>query len=52
LLRRAPRIAVTEAARVARRPVNLTQQMVYVLLYAALLATRSWDRWSLDARRR
>jgi thiosulfate dehydrogenase [quinone] large subunit len=30
----------------------LTQQMVYVLLYAALLATRSWDRWSLDARRR
>jgi thiosulfate dehydrogenase [quinone] large subunit len=31
---------------------TLTQQMIYVLLYAALLATRSWDRWSLDARLR
>ena len=30
---------------------TLTQQMVYVFIYAALLATRSWDRWSLDARR-
>jgi thiosulfate dehydrogenase [quinone] large subunit len=30
----------------------LTQQMVYALVYAALLATRSWDRWSLDAIRR
>jgi thiosulfate dehydrogenase [quinone] large subunit len=29
---------------------TLTQQMVYVFLYAALLATRSWDRWSMDAR--
>jgi thiosulfate dehydrogenase [quinone] large subunit len=28
----------------------LTQQMVYLSIYAALLATRSWDRWSLDAR--
>jgi thiosulfate dehydrogenase (quinone) large subunit len=28
---------------------TLTQQMVYALLYAALIATRSWDRWSLDA---
>ena len=27
----------------------LTQQMVYLSIYAALLATRSWDRWSLDA---
>jgi thiosulfate dehydrogenase [quinone] large subunit len=27
----------------------LTQQMVYALIYAALLATRSWDRWSLDS---
>src|SRR5258708_4036347 len=31
---------------------TLTQQMVYVFLYAALLATRSWDRWSMDARPR
>jgi hypothetical protein len=31
---------------------TLTQQMVYVLLYAVLLATRSWDRWSMDARQR
>jgi thiosulfate dehydrogenase [quinone] large subunit len=30
----------------------LTQQMVYALIYAALLATRSWDRWSLDSIRR
>ena len=29
---------------------TLTQQMVYVFIYAALLATRSWDSWSLDAR--
>jgi len=28
----------------------LTQQMFDVFLYAALLATRSWDRWSFDAR--
>ncbi len=28
----------------------LTQQMLYVLIYAALLATRLWDRWSLDTR--
>ena len=28
----------------------LTQQMFYVFLYAVLLATRSWDRWSFDAR--
>lgn len=33
----------------------LTQQMVYAFLYAALIATLGWDRWSLDelrARRR
>jgi thiosulfate dehydrogenase [quinone] large subunit len=30
----------------------LTQQMIYVLIYSLLLATRSWDRWSLDARRK
>jgi thiosulfate dehydrogenase [quinone] large subunit len=29
---------------------TLTQQMLYVFIYTALLATRSWDRWSLDAR--
>jgi thiosulfate dehydrogenase [quinone] large subunit len=29
---------------------TLTQQMLYAFLYSALLATRSWDRWSLDAR--
>ena len=28
---------------------TLTQQMVYALIYAALIATLSWDRWSLDA---
>ena len=28
---------------------TLTQQMIYALVYAALIATRSWDRWSLDA---
>ncbi|HEY4884245.1 MAG TPA: hypothetical protein VII08_11495 [Myxococcales bacterium] len=28
----------------------LTQQMLYVFLYAVLLATRSWDHWSFDAR--
>jgi thiosulfate dehydrogenase (quinone) large subunit len=27
----------------------VTQQMVYSLVYAALLATRSWDRWSVDS---
>jgi thiosulfate dehydrogenase [quinone] large subunit len=27
----------------------LTQQIVYAFIYAALLATRSWDRWSLDS---
>ncbi len=30
---------------------TLTQQMIYALVYAALIATRSWDRWSLDAAR-
>ena len=30
----------------------LTQQMIYMLIYAVLLATRSWDRWSLDGRRK
>jgi thiosulfate dehydrogenase [quinone] large subunit len=29
----------------------LTQQHIYLLLYAALLATRPWDRWSLDSRK-
>jgi thiosulfate dehydrogenase [quinone] large subunit len=29
---------------------TVTQQMLYVFLYSALLATRSWDRWSFDAR--
>jgi hypothetical protein len=24
--------------------------MFYVFLYAVLLASRSWDRWSFDAR--
>jgi thiosulfate dehydrogenase (quinone) large subunit len=28
---------------------TLTQQMVYALIYSTLIATRSWDRWSLDA---
>jgi thiosulfate dehydrogenase (quinone) large subunit len=28
---------------------TLTQQMVYAFLYAALLATLDWDRWSVDA---
>jgi thiosulfate dehydrogenase [quinone] large subunit len=28
---------------------TLTQQMLYAFLYAALLATQSWDRWSVDA---
>jgi thiosulfate dehydrogenase [quinone] large subunit len=28
---------------------TLTQQMIYALVYAALLATRDWDRWSVDA---
>jgi thiosulfate dehydrogenase [quinone] large subunit len=30
---------------------TLTQQMVYSLIYAALIATLSWDRWSVDALR-
>jgi len=29
---------------------TLAQQMLYVFIFTALLATRSWDRWSLDAR--
>jgi thiosulfate dehydrogenase (quinone) large subunit len=28
---------------------TLTQQMVYAFVYAALLATLEWDRWSIDA---
>jgi thiosulfate dehydrogenase [quinone] large subunit len=31
---------------------TLTQQMLYAFLYAALLATRQWDRWSVDALRK
>src|SRR5439155_2609971 len=27
----------------------LTQQMIYLWIEAALLATRPWDRWSIDA---
>jgi thiosulfate dehydrogenase [quinone] large subunit len=30
---------------------TLTQQMIYSLIYAALIATLSWDRWSVDALR-
>jgi thiosulfate dehydrogenase [quinone] large subunit len=30
---------------------TVTQQMVYSLIYAALIATLSWDRWSVDALR-
>ncbi|HEX4385153.1 MAG TPA: MauE/DoxX family redox-associated membrane protein [Myxococcales bacterium] len=28
----------------------LTQQLIYLGVYAVLLATRSWDRWSLDSK--
>jgi len=33
-----------------QRRDGLTQQLIYVSILAALLATRSWDRWSLDSR--
>lgn len=45
-------IALLIGTALLQRWDTLTQQMIYVLLYAALLATRSWDQWSLDARRR
>jgi len=45
-------VALVIGTALLQRWDTLTQQMIYVLLYAALLATRSWDRWSLDARPR
>jgi thiosulfate dehydrogenase [quinone] large subunit len=30
---------------------TVTQQMLYALIYAALIATLGWDRWSVDAAR-
>ncbi len=43
-------VALTFGTALQQRWDTLTQQMLYVFLYSALLATRSWDRWSLDAR--
>jgi len=42
-------VALVFGTALLQRWDTLTQQMVYALLYAALIATRAWDRWSLDA---
>ena len=42
-------VALVFGTALLQRWDTLTQQMVYALLYAALIATRPWDRWSLDA---
>jgi thiosulfate dehydrogenase (quinone) large subunit len=42
-------LALVFGTALLQRWETLTQQMVYAFLYAALLATLDWDRWSADA---
>jgi thiosulfate dehydrogenase (quinone) large subunit len=44
-------LALVSGTALLQRWDTLTQQMVYSLIYAALIATLSWDRWSVDALR-
>jgi thiosulfate dehydrogenase [quinone] large subunit len=44
-------LALTFGTALLQRWDTLTQQMIYSLIYAALIATLSWDRWSVDALR-